>query len=84
MNDPALQEPFDYSILDEKTREIILRKTDETRGLMRRTTENIITIGENLLTVQKHLPASTCRTAEAAHVGLTARRWNDCHGPCSS
>lgn len=56
MNDPALQEPFDYSILDEKTREIILRKTDETRGLMRRTTENIITIGENLLTVQKHLP----------------------------
>jgi hypothetical protein len=56
MNDPALRETFDYSILDEQTREIVMRKTDETRLLMRRTTEHIIAIGENLLTVQKRLP----------------------------
>jgi hypothetical protein len=56
MNDPAQQEPFDYSTLDEQTREIILRKTDETRGLMMRTTEHIIAIGFNLLTVRKQLP----------------------------
>src|SRR5579864_5555767 len=56
MNEPAPPEPFDYSILDENTREIVLRKTDETHGLMRRTAESIIAIGQNLLTVQKHLP----------------------------
>src|SRR5258708_18094118 len=56
MNEPAPPEPFDYSILDENTREIVLRKTDETHGLMRRTAESIIAIGQNLLTVQEHLP----------------------------
>jgi hypothetical protein len=49
-------EPFDYSTLDEQTRELVLRKADETRVLMRRTTEHIVAIGENLLTVQKQLP----------------------------
>ncbi len=56
MNEPGLPEPFDYSILDEQIREIVLRKTDETHGLMRRTAESIVAIGQNLLIVQKHLP----------------------------
>lgn len=56
MDEPGLPAPFDYSTLDEQSREIVLRKTDETHGLMKRTAEGIIAIGQNLLTVQQHLP----------------------------
>jgi DNA repair exonuclease SbcCD ATPase subunit len=50
------QEHDDFRDLDEETREFIRRKTHEIHGLMRRTAEEIIMIGENLLTVQQRLP----------------------------
>ena len=56
MYEPGQPEPFDYSDLDAQSREIVLQKTDETQGLMRRTAENILTIGRNLQMVQQHLP----------------------------
>lgn len=56
MNESAPQEPFDYDSLDEPSRRIVLQKTYETHGLMRRTAENIIAIGQNLQIVQQQLP----------------------------
>jgi hypothetical protein len=56
MNEIAPQEPFDYDSLDETSRRIVMQKTDETHGLMRRTAENILAIGQNLQLVQQHLP----------------------------
>lgn len=48
--------PFDYESLDEQAREVVLQKTAETHGLLKRTAESIIAIGNNLLEVQKVLP----------------------------
>lgn len=57
MDEIASQEPsFDYDSLDETSRRIVLQKTYETHGLMRRTAENIIAIGQNLQLVQQQLP----------------------------
>jgi DNA repair exonuclease SbcCD ATPase subunit len=50
------QEPFDYESLDEVTRAFVEQKTNETHGLLKRTAEHIIQIGQNLLEVQKRLP----------------------------
>lgn len=55
-HDPVQPEPFDDAILHEHTREIVLRKTDETRMLTRRTAEHVIAIGEHVLAVQSRLP----------------------------
>lgn len=56
MSEATLPEPFDYSTLDEHTRLLVQQKTDETHGLLKRTAESIIAIGDNLLAVQKLLP----------------------------
>ena len=56
MSEATLPEPFDYHSLDEQTRLLVQQKTDETHGLLKRTTEGIIAIGNNLLAVQKLLP----------------------------
>ncbi len=56
MSEPLPQPPFDYQSLDEATRAFVQKKTDETHGLMKRTTEYIIEIGQNLLEVQQRLP----------------------------
>jgi DNA repair exonuclease SbcCD ATPase subunit len=56
MMSELLEQPFDYSELDEETRTFVTRKTHEIHGLMRRTAEEIILIGENLLLVRQHLP----------------------------
>src|SRR5690349_9090990 len=56
MDEIAHEEAFNYESLDEQSREIVLQKTDETHGLMRRTAENILAIGRNLQLVQQHLP----------------------------
>lgn len=47
---------FDYEILAEETRSFVQRKADETRGLLRRTAQNVIAIGRNLQAVKDHLP----------------------------
>jgi hypothetical protein len=56
MSETSSLPPFDYLDLDETTRVFVQKKTDETHGLMKRTTEYIIQIGQNLLEVQQHLP----------------------------
>ena len=47
---------FDYDSLDEETRAFVLQKTAETHGLMRRTAEDILQIGRNLIDVKARLP----------------------------
>ena len=42
MNQPPA---FDYETLDDEIRSFVQRKTDETRGLLRRTAQNVIAIG---------------------------------------
>ncbi|GHO98638.1 hypothetical protein KSF_086860 [Reticulibacter mediterranei] len=46
---------FDYSALDEETRIFVQQKTEETHVYLKRTTETIVQIGHNLLTVQQRL-----------------------------
>lgn len=58
-SDLELPESFDYTTLDAETRELVLRTTGETQNLLRRTAENILAIGQNLLLVQQHLPDMT-------------------------
>ena len=43
---------FDYDKLDEQTRDFVLQKTIETHGLLKRTAEHIIEIGQNLLSIK--------------------------------
>ena len=47
---------FDYRLLSADKREFVMQKTDETQILLKRTAENIIEIGENLLEVSDILP----------------------------
>lgn len=53
MNQPPA---FDYETLDEEIRSFVQGKTDETRGLLRRTAQNVIAIGRNLQAVKEQLP----------------------------
>ena len=53
MNQPPA---FDYETLDDEIRSFVQRKTDETRGLLRRTAQNVIAIGRNLQAVKEQLP----------------------------
>jgi hypothetical protein len=53
MNQPPA---FDYETLDEEIRSFVQRKTDETRGLLRRTAQNVIAIGRNIQAVKEQLP----------------------------
>lgn len=48
--------PFDYQALDEKTRQFVQQKADETHGLLKRTAEHIVHIGQNLKAVKEKLP----------------------------
>ncbi len=56
MDDVAQQGSFLYEVLDEMTREFVSRKADETRGLLKRTAQNILAIGRNLQEVKERLP----------------------------
>lgn len=56
MSEQMAQVPFAYEALDETTRTFLLRKADETRGLLKRTAQNIILIGRNLQEVKTVLP----------------------------
>jgi hypothetical protein len=47
---------FDYETLDEATHTFVLRKADETRGLLKRTAQNVLAIGQNLQEVKEWLP----------------------------
>jgi archaellum component FlaC len=56
MHESAPQKRFDYDSLDEATRELVQRKANETHGLLKRTAENILRIGQNLRAVKEKLP----------------------------
>jgi len=47
---------YNYEILEEGTRDFVIQKTDETHGLLKRTAQNIIKIGQNLIAVKAKLP----------------------------
>lgn len=47
---------FDYDGLSERVRTVIEQKTAEIRGLQKRTAENIIAMGNHLITVKSLLP----------------------------
>jgi hypothetical protein len=46
---------FDYGGLDEQTRILVQERTGEIKGLMRRTVEDILAIGQKLVEVKAHL-----------------------------
>ena len=56
MSEQLSQTAFAYDALDEITRAFLLRKADETRGLLKRTAQNIVLIGRNLQEVKAVLP----------------------------
>jgi FtsZ-binding cell division protein ZapB len=56
MGESAPQKRFDYELLDEATRELVQQKAMETHGLLKRTAEHILLIGQNLTTVKEKLP----------------------------
>jgi hypothetical protein len=56
MDDVAQQGSFSYALPDEMTREFVSRKAHETRGLLKRTAQNILAIGRNLQEVKERLP----------------------------
>jgi hypothetical protein len=44
----AIQQPFDYSIIDAETRTIVQQKTGEIKALMKRTMQDVIAAGQKL------------------------------------
>jgi len=56
MSDTISSTTFAYDALDEITRTFLLRKADETRGLLKRTAQNIVLIGRHLQEVKGALP----------------------------
>jgi cell division protein FtsB len=47
---------FDYHALDTETRQFVQLKANETHGLLKRTAEHILRIGQNLKVVKEKLP----------------------------
>ncbi len=66
--------PFDYQALESETRGFVLQKTDETHGLLKRTTEHILHIGQNLKAVKEKLPHGQFLHWLATEFGLS--RWS--------
>ena len=56
MSNLTQQASFSYESLDEGTRRFVQQKADETRGLLKRTAQNILAIGRNLQEVKERLP----------------------------
>lgn len=64
---------FDYRILPTEKREFVLQKTDETQWLLKKTAENIIKIGKNLLAVKDILPHGAFSIWIGFEFGMTQR-----------
>ena len=54
--DEMISAPFDYHTLDIETRQFVQQKADETHGLLKRTAEHILRVGQNLKAVKEKLP----------------------------
>ena len=52
---PSARKEFDYSSLDNESRQFIQQQTGEIRGLMKRTAQGIVEIGQKLIDVKERL-----------------------------
>ena len=68
---------FDYQTLDEETRLFVQQKADETHGLLKRTAEHVLRIGQNLRAVREKLPHGQFLPWLAAEFGMS--RWTAQH-----
>lgn len=64
---------FDYRTLDEETRLFIQQKADETHGLLKRTAEHVLRIGQNLRAIKEKLPHGQFLPWVEAEFGMS--RW---------
>lgn len=74
----ALTKVFDYETLDSETRIVVQQKTSEIKTLMRRTTQDIIDIGNHLIVVKnklEHGRFGKWLSAEFSWEERTARRF---------
>ena len=55
INSKVKQNPFNYQDLDLETRLLVVERTEKIRGLLKRSTEDILNIGKYLLEVKKKL-----------------------------
>ena len=46
---------FEYDILDAETQMVVQQRTNEVKTLMRRTSQDVIAIGQKLIEVKQHL-----------------------------
>ena len=46
---------FEYGILDAETQMVVQQRTNEVKTLMRRTSQDVIVIGQKLIEVKQHL-----------------------------
>jgi len=54
-NNPPVRKEFDYSSLDDEARQFVQQQTGEIRGLMKRTAQDIVEIGQRLIDVKERL-----------------------------
>lgn len=68
---------FDYHTLDADTRQFVQQKANETHGLLKRTAEHILQIGQNLRAVKEKLPHGQFLPWVAAEFEMS--RWTAQH-----
>ncbi len=69
-----VRKPFDYDGLDSGTRAFVVQKTMETHGLLKRTAEHIIQIGQNLLSIKSSLGHGHFESWLQAEFAMTERQ----------
>ena len=77
-DNPPVRKEFDYSSLDDDSRQFIQQQTGEIRGLMKRTAQGIVEIGQKLIEVKEKLGHGRFLgwlQAEFAWTDETARRF---------
>lgn len=70
---PSEQTLFDYDQVPVDKRGLVLQKTAETQWLLKRTTEDIVKAGENMLDLKKILPHGLFEKLVKAEFGMSER-----------
>ncbi len=68
---------FSYEHLDEQTRQFVEQKAHETHGLLKKTAESVLLIGQNLRSVKERLPHGQFLSWIEAEFGMS--RWTAQH-----
>lgn len=76
MNEP-ITSLFSYDQLDEQTRQFVEQKANETHGLLKKTAESVLLIGQNLRSVKERLPHGQFLPWIEAEFGMS--RWTAQH-----